>query len=203
MTQKIINKIFFKKIFFRIFVVLNFFLGLVFFLYMCNNYRNPYNYYISKEYNNIIEFVDYHLAPYHLYPKDFVRFDYDRYLYENAYKVQAASKGIIRGNAVSNESFAYHIYSCDKNKLEQVKNEYKKRRGIEFEPWLPKDENFVVDCDKAKNVSLAPEKYYFIKHNLVPYILIPFAVLPLGIFLIWLAIRFVIISPILWIFKKD
>ena len=203
MMQKIINKIFFKKVFFRIFVVLNFFLGLICFLHLCSNYNNPYNYYISKKYNNIIEFVDDHIAPYHLYPKYYVDFDYHRYLYENAYKAQAASKGIIRGTAFTNESFAYHIYSCDKNKFEQFKTEYKKRKGIGFEPWLPEDENFVVDCSKAKNIALAPESYYFIKHRLFLFILMSFAVVPFGILLIWLAIRFIIISPILWVFKKD
>lgn len=209
MLTKIINKLFFKKIVFKIIVVLTFFLGLSYFVYLCSNYRNPYTYYNPvTEYSNIIEFVDTNVAPNIISSP---RFDFLHFNYKSAFIKQAQNKHIISGS-VGNLSAGENIlmesvYACEKGKIEEFNKRYKIIHGYDY-ALLSKDTYFSkykisVDCEKAKTIKLAPESFYFIRHNLFVYTIFSFVCIPLVILLLWTALRFIIISPILWIFKKE
>lgn len=211
MFEKIINKIFFKKVVFKIVVVLTFFLSLVCFGRMCSNYHNPYDYYPSKKYNNFIEFIDYNLES-SVLSAEFSSFNYYKHLYQEAFIRQAQQKGVfssVEGNKdvykdysiVYKDYLVWNIYSCDRDKLLDFESKYKENRGYEFWTVEPNDK-ISVDCEKAKSVPLAPESYYFVKYELWQYVVFSAVFLPMAIFILWLALRCIIISPILWIFKK-
>lgn len=200
-TNTIIDKFFFTKVVFKIFVVLVFFLGLGCFIYSCSNYQNPYRYNTSTKYDNIIEFIDKNIALDIKYKHDFY-WPYFEYVQE--FVKQARSKHIFSGHI--DASLKYNllekVYSCIPNKLENFKNEYKFVNGVDYY-YLNLDDEFSVDCEKAQNVPLEAESYYFLKHVILANIVISFVCLPLTILILWAILRFIIISPILWIFKKD
>ena len=207
-TEKIINKIFFKKLIFKIIVVLTFFVGLAFFIKACSNYQNPYHGYKLKEYDNFIQFVDESLAPDIIYSHEFY---YPKFLYDAAFIRQAREKGVFSGSVGNLSSGKYILlekaYSCDKEKMKNFENEFKFMNKYEY--WYfstneyYKNNNIYIDCQKAKTVPLAPESYYFIKYELLPYVVGSFVCVPLLVLFMWIALRFIIISPILWILKKD
>ena len=205
-SEKFIHKIFFKKVIFKIIVVLTFFLSLTIFILFFNTYHNPY---ISEtKYENFVVFVDKNLKNgvvrdylnsgdfYYLYTKQ----------YEDAFVKQAINKGIISIEPFylySKHNIIEPVLACDKDKLENFKNEYRFVNGIDFKPYTGKDVIISVDCKKATTIPLAPENYYFIKKAFIPNVILSFVGLPLAILILWLILRFIIISPILWIFHKD
>lgn len=210
MLEKIIKKLFFKKIVFKIFIVLSFFLGLYVFTRMCVNYTNPYRANPLEEYDNFIQFVDESLAPDIIYNNSYI---HSKYLSDAAFIRQAGKKEIFSGS-LSNLSFdksvlLEKVYSCDKEKKKNFENKYKSVKGYDYYYYTESEYykyykgNIFVDCQKAKTMPLSPENYYFIKHELFPYIIASFLVIPLSIMIMWLFLRFVIISPILWVFRKD
>lgn len=204
MFQKLRDKIFFRKIGFKLFVVLVFFLSLAMFVRICSNYTNPYTYTVKGSYSNLIEFVEENLETRTVWIDSFI---YHRYLHDLEYLRQAEKKGIIAFNVKDPTVYRSHIvervYSCDKQKLEEFKKHYKLVNKEDFWALKPDDKGFVVDCEKAKTIPLERESFYFIKHKLPSYIFASFVIIPVALLIVWLALRFLIISPILWLFKKD
>ena len=203
--EKIISKIFFKKVVCRIVVVLTFFLSIALCARICTHEINPYSYRPKnlQKYNNFIEFVERELVLEHVYSSPT---EYYRSLYESAFVFQAKRKGIWSGTSSSwpfNTGYLIErVLSCDETKLKAFHETYRTINGFDF--WtLEPAEKISVDCDKAKTIALESERYYFARHILRPALIISFVWLPLAIFILWLAIRFIIISPILWIFRKD
>ena len=213
--NKLINKIFFKKVIFKIIVVLTFFLSLTIFVLLCRDYNNPYAQHPDKKYNNFVSFVydrfkddviqnDIHEDSYKLYPSH----------YEHAFVKQAINKGIIVINSFNYSYFDYSykkynliepVLMCDTNKFVSFMNEYKFFRGENFPVGLNKDVAISVNCAKATTIPLTPESgfSYFFKHDLWIYLFASFVCVPLIILVLCATLRFIIISPILWIFHKD
>ena len=205
-SETLLTKVFFKKVIFKIIVVLTFFTSLTIFILLCKNYHNPY---ISEtKYDNFVVFVDKNLKNgvirdylnsgdfYYLYTKQ----------YEDAFVKQAINKEIISIEPFylySKHNIIEPVLACDKGKLENFKNEYHFVNGIDFKPYTGKDVFISVDCKKATTIPLAPESYYFIKKAFIPGIILSFVGPPLVILILWSMLRFIIISPILWIFHKD
>lgn len=215
MSEKFINKIFFKKVIFKIIVVLTFFLSLSIFVIACQDYHNPYAQYPDKKYDNFVSFV------YERFKDDIIQNDvyedssalYPSH-YEHAFVKQAINKGIIAINSSDNSIFdcSYKKYnliepvlSCDTNKFVSFMNEYKFFNGENLPIGLHKDIIISVDCKKATTIPLVPESgfSYFFKHDFWICAGLSFVAIPLVIFVLWLMLRFIIISPILWIFRKD
>lgn len=201
MLEKLINKIFFKKIVFKIVVVLTFFLSLLCFGWMCSNYHNPYSVNGVQKYDNFVEFIDKKIAPSVIYSWPF---EHHEFLYVAEFIKQAQKKGIIDGSPSLQYKnyFIEQVYSCDTEKLVNFKNEYKFYNGSDFYVFNPDGREMRVDCEKAKSIPLAPESYYFVKYELWQYVVFSGVFLPTTIFILWLVLRFIIISPVLWIFKK-
>ena len=208
-SDKIINKLFFKKIGFKIFVVLTFFLSLFLFVQMCTNYHNPYNSYVGRKYDNFVIFVDENFR------SDIVHHtivDYHTNLCLDEFVKQAINKGIVSIENFDKYRYSYkydlteRVLACDKDKLQNFHSQYQMVNGRNFTPWTVwTDMKIVVNCKKALTVSLMPENdmSYFFKHDFWICIAFSFMGVPLVIFILWLALRFIIISPILWIFHKD
>ena len=160
-----------------------------------------------------MEFVDTNPAGDLLYgsPYDPIRWEYNQ-----EFVGLAARKGIIKGPAVGKiianfalgkYLFVEQVYACDAEKLNDFLSKYRSYNNGWNLPYSINDSVYSeyklsIDCEKAKTVPLEPEKNYFAKYMLKPYLVICFIYLPLFILLLWTALRFVIISPILWIFKK-
>ena len=202
MLEKIINTVFFNKIIFKIIVVLTFFLSLVLFVRACSNYHNPYNSYVGREYDNFVSFVDENFKYDVIYWREY-KFDYYTWLAEKAFVKQAIQKGIVYTDSINTYSrdLIGQVLSCDKNKIQSFKKEYEAINGIEF--TNDTIGNVRVDCVKATTIPLGPEECYFIKHELWIYMLMSCICVPLIVLVLWMVLRFIIISPILWIFRKD
>ena len=208
MFQKLRDKIFFRKIGFKLFVVLAFFLSLAMFVRICSHYTNPYTYSVKGSFSNFIEFVEENLESRTIWNDHAVTsFIYHRHLFEREYLKQAERKGIVTFNVKDPTIYRAHIveqvYSCDKQKLEEFKKHYKLVNKEDFWALKPDDKGFVVDCEKAKTIPLERVSFYFIKHELLTYVFASFVVIPVALLIVWLALRFIIISPILWLFKRD
>ena len=210
MFEKIINKLFFKRIGFKLFVVFTFFIGIGIFFFMCSNYRNPY--YKNIKYNNMIEFVESSIEPELAYDSPF---DYAIFEYNRAFVIQAAQKGIISGSVskiVNNFALGQYllleqVYACSPEKLNNFLLKHMFDNGYDY-PYSINDELYSeyklsIDCEKAKNLSLAPEHYYFFKYDFWAIFIGSFIYIPLILLILWTTLRFIIISPILWICKKD
>ena len=213
--EKFINKIFFKKVIFKIIVVLTFFLSLSFFIMACREYNNPYAQHPDKKYDNFVGFV------YEKFKDDVIQNDiYEKSSelypshYDRAFVKQAINKGIIVINSFNYSYFDYSykkynliepVLMCDANKFVSFMNEYRFFKGEDFPVGLNKDIIISVDCKKATTIPLIPESgfSYFFKHDFWIYTALSFVCVPLVIFILWLALRFIIISPIIWIFRKD
>lgn len=204
MFEKIIDKVFFKKVIFKIFIVLTFFLSLTLCILAYSDYTNPYSR-SWKTYDNLLEFVDNNMKYQELYQISSVPMEIE---YVNAFIRQAINKKIISIKPGSFNNVRYillePVYSCDNSRLQEFRKKFKENNGFEYNQYGTLSyEHISIDCEKAKTIPLAPENYYFIKYELKAYIVTFFVYIPLTLLVLWLILRFIIISPILWIYKKD
>lgn len=220
--DKTINKIFFTKTIFRTTVVLLFFLGLTSFVLLSSNYKNPYSI-SSQKYSNFIEFVEINLENEVIFFKAENSFNYSEFLYKEAFIAQSIKKKIITPIsflATPKDVIIAATYACDYNKFDEFKNKYYKINKMNFYDFGinnhkismeraskyvlgRKINDILIDCEKAKTIPLEPDKYYFLHNELIPFIIGSFILVPFGVLLFLLLIRFIIIAPIIWIFRKN
>lgn len=222
--NKIINKIFFNKVIFRTTVVLLFFLGLTSFVLLSSNYKNPYSI-SSQKYSNFIEFVEINLENEVIFFKAENSFNYSEFLYKEAFIAQSIKKKIITPInllTTNKEILIAATYACDDDKFKEFKNKYYRVNKIDFYDFginnhkismervskflLGRKMNDIsIDCEKAKTVPLEADGYYYYYfHNeFIPLMLGSFIIIPFGMLLFLILIRFIIISPIIWIFRKN
>lgn len=221
--DKTINKIFFTKTIFKTTFVLLFFFGLTSFIWLSSNYRYPYMG-SSDKYNNFIEFVEVNFENEVVY-NDQRYFDSDKFSNQCAFIVQSIKKKIITPInllTTNKEILIAATYACDDDKFKEFKNKYYRVNKIDFYDFginnhkismervskflLGRKMNDIsIDCEKAKTVPLEADGYYYYYfHNeFIPLMLGSFIIIPFGMLLFLMLIRFIIISPIIWIFRKN
>ena len=216
--NKVINKLFFRKSIFKFWCIACYFISLILFIWGMFSIRSPYDYYVeSRNYSNLIEFVDKEYATPILSDN---LFDSHRYEYQHVFLEQAKRKGIIISHSDnardSSMWMTLAVYSCDTSRLNDFLEKYQKAQtlgnlsqrlvtniddavlDIRFIVGL-QYESIQIDCNKAKTVPLKTDSYY-ITRDLLGGCLIT---VPICLMLIWLFFRFAIIAPVLWLLKKD
>lgn len=221
--NKTINKVFFNKTIFKTTAVLLFFIGLVCFIWLSSNYKYPY-FGSSDKYSNFIEFVEVNFENEVVY-EDQRYFDFNKFSNQQAFIVQSIKKKIITPInllTTNKEILIAATYACDDDKFKEFKNKYYRANKIDFYDFginnhkisMERVSKFLlgrkmkdisIDCEKAKTVSLEADGYYYYYfHNeFIPLMLGSFIIIPFGMLLFLILIRFIIISPIIWIFRKN